>query len=134
MTLTGGATISRSSFQDLQQPFPLTPRVIGRASLHTDWDQYWSTILQWQYIGKRKTRNQSLPAIHNVDMFFHYQYPILITRKSYTFLALFMESAMSFPQQICPAISILTPGFAIKTGTICPNISSAPGRKASVPP
>lgn len=76
MTLTGGATISRSSFQDLQQPFPLTPRVIGRASLHTDWDQYWSTILQWQYIGKRKTRNQSLPAIHNVDMFFHYQYPM----------------------------------------------------------
>ncbi len=75
-TLTGGFTVSRSTFRNPSQPIPVTPQVIGRATLHTDWNPNWSTTIQWQYIGKRKTDNQKFPAFHNLDMFVHYQYPI----------------------------------------------------------
>lgn len=74
--LTGGFSISRSTFKKTQQPIPLSPQLVGRATLRTDWDQNWSTTLQWQYIGKRSTDNQAFPAFHNLDMFIHYEYPM----------------------------------------------------------
>lgn len=75
-TLAGGFTVSRNTFRKPSQPIPLTPQVIGRAALNTAWDSNWSTTLQWQYIGKRKTNNQFFPAFHTLDMFVHYQYPM----------------------------------------------------------
>jgi hypothetical protein len=74
--LTGGLTASRSTFRQTQQPIPLTPQLAGRAALHNDWNPNWSTTLQWQYIGKRTTGNQSFPAFQTLDIFAQYQYPM----------------------------------------------------------
>ena len=75
-TLSGGFTVSRSTFRQTRQPIPLTPQLVGHAALHTDWDLNWSTTLQWQYIGKRRTDDQQFSTLHNLDMFIHYQYPM----------------------------------------------------------
>ena len=57
-----------------------------------------------------------------------------MVRNVYTFFALAIDSPISFPQQMCPAISTLTVGFCFNSFTTFPNISSAPGRNTAVPP
>jgi len=75
-TLSGGFTVSRSTFRQTQHPISLTPRLVGHADLHNDWNSNWGTTLQWQYIGTRTTGNQSLPAFQTLDVLFHYHLPM----------------------------------------------------------
>lgn len=74
-TFTGGLTVSRNTFRQSQPLIPYTPQVSGHAELHNAWTTNWSTTLQWQYLGKRSTANQSFPAFQTLDILLQYQFP-----------------------------------------------------------
>lgn len=74
-TLRGRLTVSRSTFRQTRQPIPLTPQLVGHATLHKDWNTNWATSLQWQYIGDRTTSNQTFPAFQTVDFLAQYHLP-----------------------------------------------------------
>jgi|GEM_PF-5152237 len=83
-TLTGGLTIARSPFRQTLSPISLTPRLVTHAALHHNVDTNWSTTLQWQYIGKRTTGNQSLSAFQTLDILLQYHLSMIGDRGDLT--------------------------------------------------